>query len=81
MAGVLSRSSLATATTIQDLKNSSKNKSTEKSTAFWFSVWKRWCLEKKIAEEIENYEPAELSDSMQNFKTNTVSITNQKAWK
>ena len=23
--------------------------------AFWLSVWKKWCLEKGIAEEIENY--------------------------
>ena len=55
MAGVLSRFSFATATTIQQLKNSSNNENTVKSTAFWLSVWKKWCLKKGIAKEIENY--------------------------
>ena len=39
------------------LKNSSNNENTVKSTAFWLSVWKKWCLEKGIVKEIENYEP------------------------
>ena len=41
------------------LKNSSNNENTVKSTAFWLSVWKKWCLEKGIAKEIENYEPSQ----------------------
>ena len=53
MAGVLSRFSFATATTIQQLKNSSNNENTVKSTAFWLLVWKKWCLEKGIAKEIK----------------------------
>ena len=61
MAGVLSRFSFATATTIQQLKNSSNNENAVKSTAFWLSVWKKWCLEKGIAKEIENYEPTQLN--------------------
>ena len=67
MAGVLSRFSFATATTIQELKNSSKNKNTVKSTAFWLSVWNKWCLEKRISEKIENYEPAELNTLLERF--------------
>ena len=42
-------------------ENSSNNENTVKSTAFWLSVWKKWCLEKGIAEEIENYEPTQLN--------------------
>ena len=61
MAGVLNRFSFATETTTQQLKNSSNNENTVKSTAFWLSVWKKWCLEKGIAEEIENYEPTQLN--------------------
>ena len=60
MAGVLSRFSLATTTTMQELKNSAKNENTVKSTAFWLLVCP-WCLEMRIAEEIKNYEPAELN--------------------
>ena len=48
---------VATATTILQPKSSSNNEDTVKSTAFWFGVWKKWCLEKEIAKEIENYEP------------------------
>ena len=55
MAGVLSRFSSATATIIQQLKNSSINENTVKSTAFWLSVWKKWCLEKEIAAEISSF--------------------------
>ena len=48
---------VATARTILQLKSSSNNGDTVKRTAFWFCVWKKWCLEKGIAKEIENYEP------------------------
>ena len=48
---------VATATTILQPKSSSNNEDTVKSIAFWFGVWKKWCLEKEIAKEIENYEP------------------------
>ena len=49
MAGVLSRFSPP------QLKNSSNNENTAKSTCFWLLVWKKWCLKKGIAKEIENY--------------------------
>ena len=48
------------ATTIQQLNNNSNNENTVKSTPFWLSVWEKWCLEKGIAKEIENYEPTHL---------------------
>ena len=82
MAGVLSRFSSATATTIQQLKNISINEITVKSTAFWLSVWKKWCLEKEIAAEIENYEPTQLNSLLERFyaesKTNMGKIINRK---
>ena len=61
MAGVLSWFSFATATTIEQLKNSSNNENTIDSIALWLSLWKKWCLEKGIAKEIENYEPTQLN--------------------
>ena len=67
MAGVLSRFSFTTATIIQELKNSSKNENTVKSTEIWLSVWKKWCLEKRIVEDIENYEPAKLNTMLERF--------------
>ena len=53
MAGILGRFSFATATTIQQLKNSSNNENTVKCTAFWLLVWKNWCLERGNAKEIK----------------------------
>ena len=67
IASVLSRFSFNNTTTIQQLKNSSNNKNTVKSTAFWFSVWKKWCLEKGIAKEIENYKPTQLNTLLERF--------------
>ena len=60
MAGFLSTFSFVTATTIQQLKNSSNNENTVKSTTLWLSVWKKCFLEKRIPKEIENYEPTQL---------------------
>ena len=53
MIGVSWMSSFATATSVHQLKNSSNNENTVKSTASWLSVWKKWCLEKGIAKEIK----------------------------
>ena len=76
MADVLGRFSFATATTIQQLKNSSNNENTVKSTAFWLSIWKKWCLEKEIAKEIKITSRSSLtlcsSDSTPKLKTNMV---------
>ena len=63
MAGVLSRFSLAAAA--EKKKNSSNNENAEKSTATWLSVWKKWCLEKEIAKEIENYESTHFARAIQ----------------
>ena len=38
-----------------------------KSTASWLSMLKKWCLEKRIAEEIENYGLAELNTLLERF--------------
>ena len=60
MAGVCSTFAFPTERTMEKLKKCSKNENTAKSTGFWLSVWKKWCVEKEITDEIENYEPAEL---------------------
>ena len=81
MTGVLGRFSFATATTIQQLKNSSNNENTVKSTAFWLSIWKKWCLEKEIAKEIKITSQPSLtlcsSDPTPKLKTNMVNPQKQ----
>ena len=57
----------ATETTVEELKNCSKNENTAKSTGFWLAVWKNWCVDKEITDEIENYEPAELNTLLEHF--------------
>lgn len=36
-----------------------------KSNEFWLSVWKKCCLENRIADEIEKCEPAELNNLLE----------------
>ena len=66
---------LVTETTLKELKNCSKNENTAKSTGFWLSVSKNWCVDKEITDEIENYELAELNSQL---KTNCPSISTPK---
>ena len=78
MAGVLSRFAFATATTIQQLKTTLNNENTVKkttlnnentvkSTAFLLKVWRKWCLEKGIAEEIKSNKPNQLNTLLERF--------------
>ena len=67
MVGVCSTFAFATETTVEELKNCSKNENTAKSTGFWLSFWKNWCVGKEITDEIENYEPAELNTLLEHF--------------
>ena len=67
MVGVCSTFAFATETTVKELKNCSKNENTAKSTRFLFSVWKNWCVDKDVTDEIENYEPAELNTLLEHF--------------
>ena len=53
--GVCSTFAFATETTVEELKNCSKNENTAKSTGFWLSVWKK------------NDEPAELNTLLEHF--------------
>ena len=70
---------------ICELKNCSKNENTAKCTGLWLSVWKNWCVDKEIIDEIENYGPAELNTLLEHFcaevNNKKVKIMNQKALK
>ena len=86
MVGVCSTFAFVTETTVEEPKNCPKNENTAKSTGFWLSVWKNWCVDKEITDEIENYEPAELNTLLEHFyaevnNTKKVEIMNQKALK
>ena len=78
MAGILSRFAFATATTTQQLKTTLNNENTlkkttlnnentVKSTACLLKVWKKWCLEKGIAEEIKSNKPNQLNTLLERF--------------
>ena len=57
----------ASETTVEELKNCSKNENTAKSTGFWLSVGKNQCVDKDVTDERENYEPAELNTFLKHF--------------
>ena len=67
MDGVCSTFAFATEITVEELKNCSENEITAKSTGFWLSVWKNWCVDKEITDETENNEPAELNTVLEHF--------------
>lgn len=69
MAGVFSkqRFGFASETTIEQLKNYSKNSNTVRSTSFWLNVWKTWCEEKNIVNKIEENEPEKLNKLLETF--------------
>ena len=67
MVSVCSTFAFATETTVDELKNYSKNEKTAESTGFWHSVWNNWCVDKEITDEIENYEPTELNTLLEHF--------------
>ena len=48
MVGVCITFAFATETTVEELKNCSKNE----NTGFWLSVLKNWCVDKEITDEI-----------------------------
>ena len=66
--GVLSAVVQATSTTIEDPKNISKNPNTVKALNFGCQFGKKWCLEKRIADEIlEKCELPELNTLLKQF--------------
>ncbi|XP_068712194.1 uncharacterized protein KIAA1958-like [Montipora foliosa] len=69
MAGVFSkqRFGFASETTIEELKNFSKNPNTVKSTSFWLNVWETWCKQKNIVNKIEENEPGKLNKLLESF--------------
>ena len=70
MAGVLSRFSFATAADKQ-----LKQRKHCKKHSFLVVGLEKWCLEKGIAEEIENYEPTQLNILLERSK---VEIKNKR---
>ena len=68
MVGACSTFAFATETTVEELKNCSKNENTAKNTGFG-SLFGRnhWCVDKEITDEIENYEVAELNTFLAYF--------------
>ena len=67
MVGVCSTFAFATETTVKELKNCSKTENTAKSTGFWLSVSKNWCVDKEITDDIENYETAGFNTLLEHF--------------
>ena len=65
MVCVCSTFAFATETTLEQLKNC---ENIAKSTGFWLSVWKNWCVEKKITDEIEYQLASHNSIKKKNYK-------------
>jgi head-tail adaptor len=55
---------------VEELKTSSKNSNTGKSTNLWVGVFKKWAALRKIGEDMETYEVQEVDKFTINLRIN-----------
>ena len=52
---------------IEELRNTSENKNTERSTDYWTNIFQQWAKTRGKNEQLENYEGPELNEALDNF--------------
>jgi L-lactate utilization protein LutB len=62
-----SRFGIADSDVIQDLKASSENRNTRKSTNLWVGVFKKWAKYRNMGEHLETYKVEELDEVLSRF--------------
>jgi hypothetical protein len=62
-----SRFGIADSDVIQDLKASSENRNTRKSTNLWVGVFKKWAAYRNMGENLETYKVEELDEVLSRF--------------
>ena len=62
-----SRFGVADSDVIQDLKASSENRNTRKSTNLWVGVFKKWAAYRNMGENLETYKVEELDEVLSRF--------------
>ena len=52
---------------IEELRNTSENKNTERSTDYWTNIVQQWAETRGKNEQLESYEEPELNEALDNF--------------
>ena len=52
---------------IEELRNTSENKNTERSTDYWTNIFQQWAKTRGKNEQLESYEVPELNEALDNF--------------
>ena len=52
---------------IEELRNTSENKNTKRSTDYWTSIFQQWAKTRGKNEQLESYEVPELNEALDNF--------------
>ena len=52
---------------IEELRNTSENKNSKRSTDYWTNIFKKWAKTRGKNEQLESYEVPELNEALDNF--------------
>ena len=52
---------------IEELRNTSENKNTERSKDYWTNIFQQWAKPRGKNEQLESYEVPELNEALDNF--------------
>ena len=52
---------------IEELRNTSENKNTKRSTDYWTYIFQQWAKTRGKNEQLESYEVPELKEALDNF--------------
>ena len=52
---------------IEELRNTSDNKNTKRSTDYWTNIFQQWAKTREKNERLESYEVPELNEARDNF--------------
>ena len=66
-AGMASRYVEADEEFIEELRNTSENKNSKRSTDYWTNIFQQWAKTRGKNEQLESYEVPELNEALDNF--------------
>ena len=59
---------------IDELRNTSDNKNSKRSTDYWTNIFQQWAKTRRKNEQLESYEVPELNEALENFALYVINI-------
>ena len=57
---------------IDELRNTSANKNTKRSTDYWTNIFQLWAKTRGKTEQLESYEVPEINEALDNFSLDVI---------